>query len=106
MIWAVVHWLMSGLVLLVLGVGDATAETRLLRYPDIQDDTLVFCYGGDIYTASTNGENVIENIGISPDIEVANHPEQMIQGHDEQLERAISELMKQLNTVELVEGVK
>jgi tricorn protease len=42
------------------------------------------------------GETVIENIGISPDIEVSNSPDRMIQGHDEQLERAISELLDQL----------
>ena len=52
------HFWVSVTVFLVLGIGDATAETRLLRYPDIRSDTLVFCYGGDIYTASTNGENV------------------------------------------------
>ena len=29
--------------------------TRLLRFPDIHGDTVVFCYGGDLWTASTNG---------------------------------------------------
>jgi len=52
------HVLVSVTVFLVLGIGDATAETRLLRYPDIRGDSLVFCYGGDVYTASTDGENV------------------------------------------------
>ncbi|MBU8869962.1 MAG: PDZ domain-containing protein [Gemmatimonadales bacterium] len=57
--WTVTkHLLISIFALLVLGLGDAAAETRLLRYPDLQGDTLVFCYGGDIYTASTGGENV------------------------------------------------
>ena len=42
----------------MLGFGDAAAETRLLRYPDIQGDMLAFCYGGDKYTASTSGGNV------------------------------------------------
>ena len=36
----------------------AAAETRLLRYPDIHEDKIVFCYGGDIYAASSSGENV------------------------------------------------
>lgn len=52
------------------------------------------------------GEDVIENIGISPDIEVTNDPEQMIQGRDQQLERAISELMKQLDSNEQGVGVQ
>jgi tricorn protease len=47
---------------------------------------------------NAQGETVIENIGISPDIEVTNHPDRMMQGHDEQLERAINELMSQLNS--------
>jgi len=29
--------------------------TRLLRYPDIHGDTVAFCYGGDIWSASSNG---------------------------------------------------
>jgi tricorn protease len=54
---------------------------------------------------NAQGETIIENIGISPDIEVTNHPDRMMQGHDEQLERAISELMSQLNSKEhLLDG--
>ena len=33
-------------------------ETRLLRYPDIHEHTIVFCYGGDLYTASSDGTRV------------------------------------------------
>ena len=33
-------------------------ETRLLRYPDIHQNTIVFCYGGDLYLASSDGKNV------------------------------------------------
>jgi len=29
--------------------------TRLLRFPDIHGDTVVFCYGGDLWKASTGG---------------------------------------------------
>ena len=29
--------------------------TRLLRFPDIHGDTVVFCYGGDLWSASTDG---------------------------------------------------
>lgn len=30
-------------------------EARLLRFPAIQGDRIAFCYGGDIWTCSTNG---------------------------------------------------
>lgn len=36
----------------------AAAETRLLRYPDIHEDKIVFCYGGDVYTAASSGGSV------------------------------------------------
>ncbi len=29
--------------------------TKLLRFPDIHGDAVVFCYGGDLWSASTNG---------------------------------------------------
>ena len=35
--------------------GALQAETRLLRYPDIQGDRVAFTYGGDIWTASAKG---------------------------------------------------
>lgn len=44
------HLLVLGSVFLVLGLGSATVETRLLRYPDIQRNMLDFCYGGNIYS--------------------------------------------------------
>ncbi len=31
------------------------AQTRLLRFPDVAGDRLVFCHGGDLWTASTEG---------------------------------------------------
>jgi tricorn protease len=39
---------------------------------------------------------VVENHGVQPDIVVDNTPDQVLAGHDPQLERAISEVMKQL----------
>jgi tricorn protease len=33
-------------------------ETRLLRYPDIHGDKIVFCYGGDLYISSMAGGGV------------------------------------------------
>ncbi|MCP4895965.1 MAG: peptidase S41 [bacterium] len=31
------------------------AQTKLLRFPDVSGDRLVFCYAGDLWTASTDG---------------------------------------------------
>ncbi len=46
-------------VLLCLAPGSravaADAPTRLLRFPDIHGDTVVFCYGGDLWSAPTAG---------------------------------------------------
>ena len=33
----------------------AKAQTKLLRFPDIHGEEVVFCYGGDIWKASANG---------------------------------------------------
>src|SRR5207248_1979748 len=43
-----------------------------------------------------SGKWDIENVGVSPDIEVENTPAQTIQGHDPQLERAVQEALKLL----------
>jgi tricorn protease len=40
--------------LLLLGLG-LHAETRLLRFPDIHGDKVVFTYGGDLWTAPATG---------------------------------------------------
>ena len=45
-----------GLILATTVVAD-DGGTRLLRYPDIHGDTVVFAYGGDLWTASTDGGN-------------------------------------------------
>ncbi|MDH3620780.1 MAG: PDZ domain-containing protein [Gammaproteobacteria bacterium] len=34
-------------------------DTRLLRFPDIHEDRVVFVYAGDLYTASSNGGNAV-----------------------------------------------
>ena len=39
---------------------------------------------------------VVENVGIAPDIEVEQWPAEVIAGNDPQLERAIEEIMRQL----------
>jgi len=35
----------------------ATAQTKLLRFPDISGDRVAFCYAGDIWTAPATGGN-------------------------------------------------
>ena len=37
----------------------ALAQTKLLRFPDIHDDKVVFTYGGDLWTASTSGGTAV-----------------------------------------------
>ncbi|MEM7355878.1 MAG: S41 family peptidase [Acidobacteriota bacterium] len=48
-----------GWLLVALGCGAlgeaAEAQTKLLRFPDIHGERLVFTYGGDLWTASTSG---------------------------------------------------
>ena len=46
--------------------------------------------------ASAKGEWVIEGYGVDPDIEVENEPKAVIEGRDQQLERAVAEIMKKL----------
>ena len=44
------------IVLVVFCVaGAAAAQTKLLRFPDIYGDRVVFTYAGDLWTAPTNG---------------------------------------------------
>ena len=44
----------------VVAVADvARAETRLLRFPDLSGESVVFCYGGDLWKASTEGGTAV-----------------------------------------------
>ena len=57
--------------------------------------------GGYVYvpefgTFSLKGEWIIENEGVTPDIEVDNLPADELLGKDAQLERAIAEALKRL----------
>jgi tricorn protease len=57
--------------------------------------------GGTVFVpesalANTKGEWVIEGYGVDPDIEVENEPKELLAGHDQQLERAVQEVMKKL----------
>jgi tricorn protease len=42
------------LIIAIAKVGLAD-DTRLLRFPDIHEDRVVFVYAGDLYIASTDG---------------------------------------------------
>jgi tricorn protease len=43
------------LAICVFCVGLGAAQTKLLRFPDIYGDKVVFMYGGDLWTSSTSG---------------------------------------------------
>jgi tricorn protease len=62
--------------------------------PQLIDGGLMTAPRGGFY--NMNGEWDVENIGITPDIEVEQTPKEMAAGRDPQLERAIAEAMKQL----------
>ena len=48
---------LGGILCLLLVAAGVQAEegTRLLRFPDIHGDQVVFSYGGDLWLASTDG---------------------------------------------------
>jgi tricorn protease len=43
------------LVCVLIYISPAAAQTKLLRFPDIHGDKVVFTYAGDLWTASTSG---------------------------------------------------
>lgn len=51
-------YLASWTVAVMTAVG-AKAETKLLRFPDISGDLVVFCHGGDLWKASTKGGQAV-----------------------------------------------
>ena len=48
------NWLRVALAILCLGL-PVMAQTKLLRFPDIHGDKVVFSYAGDLWTAPTGG---------------------------------------------------
>jgi tricorn protease len=63
-------------------------------YPALIDGGTVTAPNFAIWTP---GEGwVVENIGVAPDIEVEQKPNEVISGHDPQLERAIAVVLEQL----------
>jgi tricorn protease len=57
------------LVLALLVGVTALAQTKLLRFPDIHGDKVVFTYGGDLWTAGTGG-GVATRLTAHPGLEV------------------------------------
>ena len=49
-----IRFLISVAAVLTLAAA-ALGQTKLLRFPDIHGDRVVFTYGGDLWTASTDG---------------------------------------------------
>jgi len=49
------RWLTIVAILTALLAGPAQAQTRLLRFPDIYGEQVVFTYGGDLWLASVGG---------------------------------------------------
>ena len=64
--------------------------------PNLIDGGVVTVPTFGIY--SLDGEWIIENEGVKPDIEVVDDPALMVDGGDPQLERAIKEILKALET--------
>ena len=52
------QWLIATFLLVFLRMESPASETRMLRYPDIHKNQIVFCYGGDLYLSSVTGQNV------------------------------------------------
>lgn len=52
---ALLVWLTVGVLLSWTGTLSAQEETRLLRFPHIHGNTVVFTYAGDLYTAPVTG---------------------------------------------------
>ena len=48
------YWVTS-VVILGLVTLPAVGQTKLLRFPDIHEDLVVFCYAGDIWKAPASG---------------------------------------------------
>jgi len=57
------------IAVLLCAVTAAYSQTKLLRFPDIYGDKVVFTYGGDLWTATTSGGSAIR-LTSHPGIEV------------------------------------
>src|SRR5262245_10386347 len=50
-----IQYVVFGVIACFWCTSGAIAQTRLLRFPDVHGDRVVFTYGGDLWTASTSG---------------------------------------------------
>jgi tricorn protease len=75
----------------------------ILGYPVLMDGGLVTAPNVGIWTKDGF---VVENVGVSPDIEVEQNPADVIKGHDPQLEKAIQVAMQQLAEHPVTEPVR
>ena len=66
----------------------------ILGFPVLIDGGTITAPNLGIWTE--DGGFVVENVGVAPDIEVEQWPAEVIAGHDPQLERAIEEIMRDL----------
>jgi tricorn protease len=57
------------LLVLCFFVSLADAQTKLLRFPDVHGDKVVFTYGGDLWTASSSG-GIATRITAAPGLEL------------------------------------
>lgn len=67
-----------------------------VTWETLQDNTLYF--GLPVIGYRTEEGNYLENSQLEPDVKVKNTPEKLAQGIDEQLEAAVNELLKELET--------
>jgi tricorn protease len=69
----------------------AGEPTRLVRYPDISRDQVVFVYAADLWTAPAEG--------VDPDVVVEQRPDLEARGRDPQLEKAIELALEGLKSM-------
>lgn len=60
---------MAALAVIIFTAPSASAQTKLLRFPDIYGDKVVFTYGGDLWTAPVTG-GTATRITAHPGVEV------------------------------------
>jgi tricorn protease len=53
------RWVVISSFILIFASGSLIAQTKLLRFPDIHESAVVFCYGGDIWKASDKGGTAV-----------------------------------------------
>jgi hypothetical protein len=101
----------------------AQEQARLLRFPTIHENQVVFTYAGNMYIVSATGglarrltnhegfemfprydvegrQWIMEGHGVEPDIVVDNDPAKEFAGVDEQLNKAIGVILEALKTGE------